>query len=462
MLKSRLKKNLTDLLSKAGEWRHRHIPDGVFIFIVAFFIGALAGFASFVLKELIGFVTEIAVGPTRIDSANYRLLFLPLVGLLLTTVYSRYIAKSDMTHGTERLIADVKNGTFNLSGKLIYSPVIGCSLTLGTGGSAGAEGPIAYSGAAIGSSIGRLFGLPPRFLMILFGCGAGAAIAGIYKAPLGGVLYTLEVLKLELSTLSVIALMMTCLVAAMVSFSLSSYVPDVSFTQGVLFKPEILPVVLVLGVFLGFYSLYYFNTMRWAGKVLGRLRSVWLRCMAAGAVLAILVFLYPTLYGEGFGSMIKVLEGNTKSIAEASWLYGLDKDPVSLLMLFGGLLLTKALAVGVTNYGGGVSGNFTPALFAGCMAGMFFALCCNTMFGMHLSPSNFALMGMAGVMSGVIRAPLMAIFLTTEITQNLNLLLPITLSAAISFCIVKLFSHRPFFQSQYIEQNLKEPFDETK
>lgn len=450
------------LIERLSDWRLRNIPDGSFVFIVAFLIGIFAGLGAFLLKEFIGLISHYLVGTVRDYNADYRLLLFPLAGLLLTTLYTRYVVKADITHGTDRLIRDVQTGQFRLAPRFMYSPILACSMTIGFGGSAGAEGPIAYSGAAIGSTMGRIFKVSPRFLMILFGCGAGAAIAGIYKAPLGGALYTLEVLKLEMSTLSVVLLMMTCLVAAMVSFSLSGYVPDVSFTQHTLFEPSIIPMVLLLGVFIGFYSLYYFNTMQWIGRLLGKIGNVWLKNIVAGATLAALVFLFPALYGEGFECMIRVLGGDVKSIVDPSWLYDICSDRTLVLLVFVGLLLAKAVAVGTTNYGGGVSGNFTPALFAGCMAGMFFAMTCNHFFDTDLNTANFALMGMAGVMSGVIRAPLMAIFLTTEITQNLDLLLPITLTASISFAIVKLFSKRPFFQSQYIVQNLIEPFDVKK
>lgn len=449
------------LIERLSDWRLRNIPDGSFVFIIAFLIGVFAGFGAFLLKEFIALVSHYLIGSVSDYNADYRLLFFPLAGLLLTTLYTRYVVKADITHGTERLIRDVRTGQFKLAPRFMYSPILACSMTIGFGGSAGAEGPIAYSGAAIGSTIGQAFKVSPRFLMILVGCGAGAAIAGIYKAPLGGALYTLEVLKLEMSTLSVVLLMMTCLVAAMVSFSMSGYIPDVSF-QHMLFEPSVIPMVLLLGVFIGFYSLYYFNTMQWIGRLLGRIGNIWLKNLVAGAALAALVFLFPALYGEGFECMIKVLGGDVKSIVDPSWLYDMFSDSTLVLLVFAGLLLAKAVAVGTTNYGGGVSGNFTPALFAGCMAGMFFAMTSNHFLGTHFNTANFALMGMAGVMSGVIRAPLMAIFLTTEITQNLDLLLPITLTASISFAIVKLFSKRPFFQSQYIVQNLIEPFDVKK
>ena len=452
-------KHINTLTARLAGWRMRTIPDGAFIFIVASVIGALAGLTAHIMKWLIGIISAFAIGNAQPDVMNYRLLIFPCIGLVLTSLYSRYIARADMAHGTSKLIRDVRSGHFNLPSRFIYSPVVGCSLTMGLGGSAGAEGPIAYSGAAIGSSLGRLFKVSPRFMMILFGCGAAAAIAGIYKAPIGGALYTLEVLKLELSTLSVIALLTTCLIASMVSFSMSAYSPDVSFVQHTMFDPSILPAVVVLGIFLGLYSLIYFKTMRGVGGLLVKVKNTLAKNIIAGLILAALVFLFPSFFGEGLGSMERVLDGDFRHVVDSGALYSLADSGFAVIMIFGFSLLAKAVAVGTTNYGGGVSGNFTPTLFAGCMAGLFFAMASNALFGTTFDTANFALMGMAGVMAGVIRAPLMAIFLTTEITQNLNLLLPITLSAAISFCIVKIFSKRPFFQSVYIIEDLKEPSD---
>lgn len=444
-----------------SQWRRRNIPDTTFIFILSFIIGILSGLGASCLRGLIVLVTKLLTSSLEASHIGYILLILPLIGILLSSVYSRYIAKDDMSHGTEKIIGLIKQRDFRLKRNLTYSPIIGCSLTLGFGGSAGAEGPIAYSGAAIGSNIGQAFGVSPRFMMMLIGCGAAGAISGIYKAPIGGMLYALEVLKVEMSTVSVVAMMMTCLISAMVSYSLSGFNVDVQFDQLHAFEPSVIPLVLLMGVFCGLYSFYYFGMMRYIDGKLRAIKNHWTKSIIAGTALSAFIFLFPALYGEGFDSMTKVLADNVSSITYCSLYYHYHGDTITLLLVLTGMILVKAVCAGLTNSGGGVSGDFTPTLFAGCMAGLLFAMFSNYVFGTHLDAANFALMGMAGVMAGVIRAPLMAIFLTTELTGNLGLLVPITITASLSFCIVKICMKAPFFQSAYVSAHLDEPLSDN-
>lgn len=446
------------VLSDISQWRRDHIPDNTFIFILAFLIGILSGLGSSCLRSLISLVTGLLMYDQKASHIGYIFLILPLVGILLSATYSKYIAHDDMSHGTQKIITLIRMRKFNIKRNLTYSPIIGCSMTLGFGGSAGAEGPIAYSGAAIGSNIGQMFHVSPRFMMMLIGCGAAGAISGIYKAPIGGMLYALEVLKVEMSTVSVVAMMMTCLISAMVSYSLSGFNVDVQFTQTHPFESSIIPLVILMGVFCGLYSFYYFGMMRYIDKKLNLFKNHWVKNIIAGLGLSAFIFLFPALYGEGFESMTKVLADNVSSITYCSLYYDYHGDTLTLLLVLTGMILVKAVCAGLTNSGGGVSGDFTPTLFAGCMAGLLFAMFSNFAFGTSLDAANFALMGMAGV----IRAPLMAIFLTTELTGNLGLLVPITITASLSFCIVKLCMKEPFFQTQYASANVDDPLPDMK
>ncbi len=447
--------------SDLSQWRRNHIPDNTFIFILAFMIGILSGLGASCLRIMIIFVTKLLTGHLEASHVGYILLFLPLIGILLTSLYSRYIAHDDMSHCTDRIINLIRQRKFNIKRNVTYAPIIGCSLTLGFGGSAGAEGPIAYSGAAIGSNIGQMFKVSPRFMMMLIGCGAAGAISGIYKSPLGGMLYALEVLKVEMSTVSVVAMMMTCLISAMVSFSLSGFNVDVRFDQVYPFESSMIPSVIVMGIFCGLYSFYYFGVMRHLNKKLNLLKKRWMKNIIAGLFLSGFIFLFPALYGEGFGCMSKVLADNISSITYCSLYYEHQGHTLTLILVLAGIILAKAICAALTNCGGGVSGDFTPTLFAGCMAGLFFAMASNYLFGTKLDAANFALMGMAGVMAGVIRAPLMAIFLTTELTGNLGLLVPITITASLSFFIVKICLKEPFFQSEYSSANIDAPLPDA-
>ena len=321
----------------------------------------------------------------------------------------------------------------------MYSSVIASSITIGFGGSVGAEGPIVYTGAAIGSNLGRVFRLSPRILMILVGCGAAAGIAGIFKAPIAGMLFTLEVLMLDLTTVSVMPLLIASITAATVAYVATGYDAEFFFLQSEPFVTGRIPYVILLGLFLGFVSLYFTRSMNMMEGLFRKLGTPWRKMLVGGSVVALLVFLFPPLYGEGYSSIIDLLSGNTESIVNGSIFY---KDRESVWWILGfiaALVLLKSFATSATNGGGGVGGTFAPSLYVGCMAGFFFAYFINTVFGLDLSTKNFALMGMAGVMSGVMHAPLMGIFLTAELTGGYELFLPLLIVSAISYGTIKFF-----------------------
>lgn len=303
----------------------------------------------------------------------------------------------------------------------------------------GAEGPIVYTGAAIGSNLGRVFRMSPRILMILVGCGAAAGIAGIFKAPIAGMLFTLEVLMIDLTTVSVMPLLIASITAATVAYVFTGYDVEFFFLQSEPFVTARIPYVVLLGVFLGFVSLYFTRAMNMMEKLFRSLGSPWKKVVVGGSILALLVFLFPPLYGEGYSSIVDLLSGHTSSIVNSSIFYK-DREQVWWILGFiAALVLLKAFATSATNGGGGVGGTFAPSLYVGCMAGFFFAYFLNTIFNLDLSTKNFALMGMAGVMSGVMHAPLMGIFLTAELTGGYDLFLPLLISSTISYGTIKFF-----------------------
>lgn len=440
------------ILHRFLHWRQNHISDTAFLFIVATLTGLLAGFGAFVLKRMIAGVSRLLTSELHQFSANWILLVIPLAGIILTGVFCRYILRINLTHGVKQLMTDLSRKVYRLRRALTYSPILASTITLGFGGSAGSEGPIAYTGAAIGSNMGRLFRFSPRMMMVIVGCGAGAGIAGIFKSPLGGALFTLEVLRMPLTTVSVMALLVAAVTAAMTAYVLSGCTLDIPFDQGLGFDPSLLPFVLLLGLFCGFYSLYYSYIMKSVGRFLGRLYNPWVKNITGGALLAVLVFLFPVLYGEGYGTVGKVINGDFSTLLNDSLFAG--HSGAWILILFAGCVsLVKCFATSATNNGGGVSGDFAPTLFAGCMAGFFFASLLNQLFGMHLPTSHFAYFAMAGVMAGAIRAPLMAIFLTCEMGAAYSFFLPLTLTAAVSFGVVRLFTADSYFSRRQDRDN---------
>ncbi|NBH92092.1 MULTISPECIES: chloride channel protein [Duncaniella] len=420
-------------------WRERHIKEKTFVIILALLVGILAGVAALVLKTLIHLISHALTSNINIDEGSLLYLIYPAVGILLTMLFVRYVVRDNISHGVTRVLYAISQNKSRLKRHNMYSSVIASSITIGFGGSVGAEGPIVYTGAAIGSNLGRVFRLSPRILMILVGCGAAAGIAGIFKAPIAGMLFTLEVLMLDLTTVSVMPLLIASITAATVAYVATGYDAEFFFLQSEPFVTGRIPYVILLGLFLGFVSLYFTRSMNMMEGLFRKLGTPWRKMLVGGSVVALLVFLFPPLYGEGYSSIIDLLSGNTESIVNGSIFY---KDRGSVWWILGfiaALVLLKSFATSATNGGGGVGGTFAPSLYVGCMAGFFFAYFINTVFGLDLSTKNFALMGMAGVMSGVMHAPLMGIFLTAELTGGYELFLPLLIVSAISYGTIKFF-----------------------
>ncbi len=420
-------------------WREHHIKEKTFVIILALIVGVLGGVAALVLKTLIHVISGFLTAHLNISEGNYLFLLYPLAGILLSSLYVKYVVRDNISHGVTRVLYAISQNKSRLKKHNMYSSVIASSITIGFGGSVGAEGPIVYTGAAIGSNLGRVFRMSPRILMILVGCGAAAGIAGIFKAPIAGMLFTLEVLMIDLTTVSVMPLLIASITAATVAYVFTGYDVEFFFLQSEPFMTARIPYVVLLGVFLGFVSLYFTRTMNMMENIFRKLNSPWKKILVGGGILALLVFLFPPLYGEGYSAIVDLLSGDTSSIVNSSIFYK-DRDQVWWILGFiAALVLLKAFATSATNGGGGVGGTFAPSLYVGCMAGFFFAFFLNTIFDLDLSTKNFALMGMAGVMSGVMHAPLMGIFLTAELTGGYDLFLPLLISSAISYGTIKFF-----------------------
>lgn len=434
-------------MDRGMAWRRAHVSDQAFFFILAVVTGLLCGAAAALLKAVIRYISTDITATFSHTLPNYSLLLIPVAGIVLTGIYQRYILRHNIEHGVRQLQDALANSRYRLPRYLVYAPMIASSLTLGFGGSAGSEGPIATTGAAIGNNIGRLFRLDNRLLMVMIGCGAGAGIAGIFKAPIGGMLFTLEVLKMELTTVSVMALLLACITAAMTAYVLSGYTVDLSYLQMDQFDPSVIPWILLLGVVTGLYSLYYSDVMSMMGRLYDRMANPWIRNLGSGVILAVLLFAFPAMYGEGYGTMGHLLNGDVAALTACGPFSRYAADGWPLLLVVAGIVFTKAFAASSSNSGGGVAGDFAPTLFAGCMVGFLFASVMNAWFHLDLPVSGFAFMGMAGVMAGAIRAPLMALFLTAEMTDGFILFLPLMVVSAISFGIVKIFRPSSYYKN---------------
>ena len=407
---------------------------------LALLVGILGGLAALVLKIAIHYISRAATSTINVTGGNWLYILLPAVGVIITALYVRYAVRHNISHGVTRVLYAIAQNKSRLKRHNMYTSMVASSITIGFGGSVGAEGPIVYTGAAIGSNVGSWFRMSPRTLMILVGCGAAAGIAGIFKAPIAGMLFTLEVLMLDLTTVSVMPLLIASITAATIAYMSTGYEFEFFFAQSEDFYMGRIPYVILLGVFCGLVSLYFTRVMNFMENFFGRFRHRWIKTLAGCVILSSLVFLFPPLYGEGYGSIVGLLGGDTSSIVNGSIFYG-DRDSVWFIILFiGMIILTKAFATSATNGAGGVGGTFAPSLYVGCMSGFLFAYVVNHLgFDITLSTKNFALIGMAGVMSAVMHAPLMAIFLTAELTGGYDLFLPLLIVSTIAYGTIKVF-----------------------
>lgn len=421
-------------------WREKHIKEKSFLIILALAVGVICGFAALLLKFLIHTISGTLTSHLSVTSANWAYLVLPMIGIMIVTLYVRYVVKDNISHGVTRVLYAISQRKSRLKRHNMYTSIVSSSITIGFGGSVGAEGPIVFTGAAIGSNIGQAFRLSPRILMLLVGCGAAAGIAGIFRAPIAGMLFTLEVLMIDLTGTTVMPLLISSISAATVAYIFEGYSAEFFFSQSEPFSTHKIPHTILLGVFTGFVSLYFTKVIGMMEGMFGRIKSAPHKIGIGGVVLAILIFLFPPLYGEGYEAINSLLDGDTSSIVDGSFFY-VDRESVWFIAIYILLIvLTKVFATSATNGAGGVGGTFAPSLYVGAMAGFLFAYSLNNLdIGIGISNKNFALMGMAGVMSGVMHAPLMAIFLTAEMTGGYNLFLPLLIVSTLSYGTVVTF-----------------------
>ncbi len=437
-----IKNHANAILLRVLQWREDHIKEKQFLLILAFVIGILSGFAALLLKFLIAAIASMLTEHLNMTGANYWFLIYPVVGILIAGLYVRFVVKDNISHGVTRVLYAISQNKSRLKFHNTYTSVVASSITIGFGGSVGAEGPIVNTGAAIGSNLGSMFRLSPQILMMLVGSGAAAGVAGIFKAPIAGMLFAIEVLMIDLTTVSVMPLLVSSITAATVSYIFTGYSPEFSFDQSEVFLTNKIPYVIILGIICGFVSLYFTKISNAIENVFASLKSPWTRFALGAVVLSGLIFCFPPLYGEGYDAISKLLNGDPTTLLDGSVFYSFRDNAWFVLIFLLMIILTKVFATSATNGGGGVGGTFAPSLYVGCMAGFFFAYFINTtgiIPGTELSCKNFALMGMAGVMSGVMHAPLMGIFLTAEMTGGYQLFLPLLIASTISYCTIRLF-----------------------
>lgn len=406
------------------------------LLVLSLVVGIVVGLAAVLLKTLISVLQEglrDAFGGVLGGSLYY--LALPGIGMLLAMLFCKYVIKDSIGHGVTKALQAVSRHESRIKPHNMWSSVAASSVTIGFGGSVGAEAPIVYTGAAIGSNFARYMGLSYRNMTVLLGCGAAAAVAGIFKAPLAGVLFVLEILLFNISMTSMMPLLLSTVSATVVSYTLlgSSTPFECTLTPFVL---KNIPYYIILGLFCGACSIYFIRTTLKLEDRIGKMENVYLKWIMCAVGLGILIFLFPPLYGEGYESLGVLLNGKELSLDGQTPLAFLAHSPWSVPIFFMLILLLKVFSMTLTNAGGGVGGTFGPTLFVGAIAGFVVARTLNMLFdgtSVSVPEQNFVLVGMAGLMAGVMQAPMTAIFLIAEISGGYDLFLPLILTSTIAF-----------------------------
>ena len=421
-------------------WREKHIKEKHFILIISFLVGICTATSALLLKTLIHFFQHLLTGNFNVDEANYLYLLYPVVGILLAGLFVKYIVRDDISHGVTKILYAISQRKSRIKPHNVWTSIVASSVTIGFGGSVGAEAPIVLTGAAIGSNLGRLFRMEQKTLMLLVGCGAAGAVAGIFKAPIAGLVFVIEVLMLDLTMTSVLPLLISSVTAATMSYIFTGTEAMFAFSQTEVFEIRRIPYVLLLGVFCGLISLYFTRMMNRVEGIYRRLGTYWRKFFLGGVMLSVLIFIFPPLYGEGYDTIGALLNGQYTNIMDKSFFYNLHDTYWGVIMFLSLILLTKVFASSATNAGGGCGGIFAPSLYLGCIAGFVFAHTSNYFpFTMYISEKNFALLGMAGIMSGVMHAPLTGVFLIAELTGGYDLFLPLMIVSISSYITILMF-----------------------
>ena len=426
------------MLERFIVWREKHISQKHFILILSLVVGVLSALAAFALKHLIHFIQHLLTGDFDTHSFNSLYLVYPVIGIFITGLFIRKVVRDDISHGVTKVLYAISCRKGRIRSHNTWSSLIASGITIGFGGSVGAESPIVMTGSAIGSNLGRLFKMEKKVMMLLIGCGAAGAVSGIFKAPIAGLVFTIEVLLIDLTMSSLLPLLISSVTAATLSYILMGTEATFEFHMQDAFDLARVPYVILLGIVCGLVSLYFTHVTTAIEKQFKKISNPYYKLAIGGTILSVLIFLFPPLYGEGYETITQLINGDSQSIIlENSLFYGHAKY---LLVYMFFIVLFKAFASTVTNCAGGCGGIFAPSLFLGCIAGYLFATLCNmTGWGVPVSDKNFALFGMAALMSGVFHAPLTGVFLIAELTGGYALFLPLMIVSVCSYLTVRVF-----------------------
>ena len=431
-------------------WRLRHMSEQNIVLLLAVVVGLLSGLAAVGLKNIVHLAGRTVARLAESGSA-YVAMFLPLLGIVLTVLFVKYVVRGDIGHGLPSVLLAISRNHSELPRKNMWTSLVASTLTVAFGGSVGLEAPIASTGSAIGSNIGRWLRLSPRSVRLLLGCGAAGAIAGIFKAPFAGIMFVLEVFLFDLTATTALPLLISSLSAATVAYFLMGTGVQFTFEVGQPFGLSQLPFYAVLGVFCAAVSLYFLRVTDRVESWFSRRGNMWVRVAIGGVLLGLMVYLFPPLYGEGYATVTDLLHGNPDSVFAGAPYRSLAGNAWATLGVLLALIVLKAVATASTIGAGGVGGTFGPSLVLGGLSGYFVAMLGNTLGLPPQDTANFALVGMAAVMTGVMHAPFMATFLIAEITGGYGLLVPLLATSAVTYLCVSPFERHSIYARKLAE-----------
>lgn len=446
------RESLSHKLDRLIYWREQHIGERYFILLLALAIGVTMSLLANILKYFIHHVEGFLM--SGIETHSYLYLLLPAIGILLTGVFVRYILKDDISHGVTKVLSSISQRKSRIKPHNMWSSLFASGITISFGGSVGAESPIVMTGAAIGSNFGRLFRLEQRNLMLLVGCGVAGALGGIFKAPITGLVFVIEVLLLDLTMASVLPLLISSVSAAAMSYLISGGANHFSFSFTEPYYVERVPMMILLGIICGLVALYFSQTMFFLEKKLKKIEPYINRYLAAILILGCLIFIFPPLYGEGYGIVNKLLSGQYGSLLDNSIFEDFATSFWVVVAFMTLVLLFKVFASVATNSGGGCGGLFAPTIFVGAITGFLYSFIVNYLpfVKMYLPSKNYTLLGMAGLMSAVMHAPLTGVFLIAELSGGYDLFLPLMLVSITAFGTIRIFMPHSIYSLRLAEQ----------
>ncbi len=405
--------------------------------LLAVIIGVVAGFATYLFELLLHVIKVGLVSRFPVDESHILFLFYPIIGIILVTLFVKNVVKDNISEGVTRVLYAISRRGSVLPAHNTWSSVVASSTTLGFGGSVGPEAPIVLTGAAIGSTVGKVARLNYRHTTLMLCCGAGAALAAIFKAPITGVVFVLEILMLDITVGSIVPLLIASISATTIAFMLRGFDPvlPVTLSPTDAFVLWQIPLFILLGVVCGLTAFYLTSVNEWVGAQFKKLKRKRMKWIVGGFIIGLLIYIFPPLYGEGYGAITSLMNGNPQELFDNSLFFAFrDIDWVIILFLIATMFF-KVIAMSSTLAAGGIGGTFAPSLFMGAFCGAILALSCNFIFGTELSIVSFSLVGMSGVMSGVMKAPLTSIFLIAELSSGYGLFIPLMIVSSIAFAI---------------------------